>query len=247
MVGAAIAAPVTECPTRGLCQTRRLAQPPHDVAVDQLARPQRVAPLGALNLESVPLVEPDRGHVVGVHLEFEAAQPEPVIGKIEKRPQHRSTVASADMIVMHDQEDLADMRPAPLAGQQPAMGHDLFGAGRVADHPDQQMILAAGRQALFEPRIGAEWQLQRAVPHAGQVRHRGQRRRVARLGRADGEEDVSFIRSGYRRARIAATEMRMPECYATRCVESQGFRSRPPFHRPRPHLYSTRSLVELWT
>jgi len=92
--------------------------------IDQFARAHNVTALRALDLEAMSSIEPDRGDVVGIHIQLQPAQPEPVVCQVDQGPKDGISEAARSVIVVDKQCDLTHMRHASRPQNKSAMGND---------------------------------------------------------------------------------------------------------------------------
>src|SRR5712692_8542191 len=93
-------------------------QTPHDVAIDVVATTQRVTAFPPFNLKVAMLVEADSPLVVGVHIQFEPHEVEPVIGKIDDGEHQHFADALTLIGVMDRHRDITYVALATFAHRE---------------------------------------------------------------------------------------------------------------------------------
>jgi hypothetical protein len=145
------------------------------------ALPDRIGNLGRLNLEAEFLVQRDRRRIIGIDMQFQPAQPQPVIGNIGQRGKQRGADAAVPPIVMHHDAKTGAMGD-PRHGVSVNAGlahHHIADAGDQAD-------ASLGRQPLGDAGNAIKWDAQRAPAHPRQIPDLRQRGGIRVLPGADG-------------------------------------------------------------
>jgi hypothetical protein len=140
----------------------------HRVGIDVFSVTKRKCPMGALDNESVLLVQTDRHLVIGIDRKFEAQQVKPIVGERDGRLQKCRADALVMPLVVNCHSDIADVGPSWARDRMNSDLTDDSAINHREQHLSARLLL---REKLAPCFCRREWNLKRAGDRLGRLKY----------------------------------------------------------------------------